>query len=295
MPFSMKKIFVFLAAALCCASLAAQDLKFTRLFTEDNATILPLSNQGCVILGDCLFQFRDRNRDIRVYHMPDGKQLGEIPMQFTETYHNNNVVASTNYARKGDEFPVVYASQENKAEHKILAYRLFRKGKNFCIEQVQEINLPSPIEMGVYYPNLALDNLKGKLYVTGYSAESWSSAGYGNGLVLLEFNLPALSDGASVTLGTDRIISRRNAPFRTATQGAAIRNGKLYQVFGVPNRGQMVLCCTDLADCKLLWTRNLVEAGIPNEPEGLSFYKDELIVEDVYGNIYSSGIFEQQP
>ncbi len=271
-------------------ALAAQQVGFTRLFTENFDSQRPNSNQGSVIAGDYLFQFRDKNAAIDVYHMPDGATVCSIPMEFTPTFHNNNVEASAFYYKKGDEFPVLYASQENKAEHKVVAYRVWRDGDKFDKEIVQVINLPSPMEMGVFYTNVILDVQNQKMFITGYSAESWKSAEGGNGLVLLEFRLPTPFEGSEVNFTTSQILSRRNFPFRVATQGASIRNGRIYQVYGVPKYGPCSIVCTDIAGGKILWEQSLAEAGIDQEPEGLSFYKDELIVADVKGNIYKSGL-----
>ena len=286
----MKKSILFILTALFAVAMPAQEISFTKLFTEQPGSKRPDSNQGSVVVGDFLFQFRDHNAAIDVYHLPDGENVYSIPMEYTKTFHNNNVEASAFYYGKDDEFPVIYAGQENKAEHKVIAYRIWREGDRFDKEIVQIINLPAPVEMGVYFPNIILDPQAGKLYVTGYSANSWKSAGYGNGLVLLEFELPSPFAGREIDLTTKQILSRRNFPFRVATQGASIRNGRIYQVYGVPNYGPTSLVCTDLASGRVLWDRDLPTCGIDSEPEGLSFYKDELIVTDVKGNVYGSGL-----
>ncbi len=287
----MRRFCLFLATTFLSLAASAQNLCFTKLFTQENLPGRPYTNQGSVIVGDHLFQFTDRNGTVRVYHMPDGKMLGGIPMEYTPTFHNNNIEASAFYYREGDEFPVIYASQENKAEHKVVAYRIFRDGDGFDKEIVQVINLPAPLEAGVFYTNVILDIQTGSMYITGYNRDSWSSATDGNGLVLLEFALPSPSEGKELTLTTRQILSRRNFPFRVATQGASIRNGRIYQVYGVPGSGPTSLVCAELSKGRVLWVRDLPSCGIDNEPEGLSFYKDELIVVDVMGNVYSSGIF----
>ena len=287
----MKKGILMLTTVLLGAAALAQNVTFTKLFKEEFDPKRPNSNQGSVIVGDYLFQFRDKNAAIDIYRMTDGASVYSIPMEFTKTFHNNNVEASAFYYEKGDEFPVIYASQENKAEHKVVAYRIWRNGDKFDKKVVQVINLPAPVEMGVYFTNVILDIQKNRMYITGYSADSWKSAGFGNGLVLLEFALPSPFEGEELTLTTKQILSRRNFPFRVATQGASIRNGRIYQVYGVPGYGPTSLVCTDIESGRVLWDRDLPSCGIDTEPEGLSFYKDELIVIDVKGNVYSSGIF----
>ena len=79
----------------------------------------------------------------------------------------------------------------------------------------------------------------------------------------------------------------------TATQGAAIKGGMLYQVYGGPPT--QFICCYNLATKKLVWKYDLIEAGIPNEPEGLFIIGDKIYVVDVEKNVYSLPLDMHRP
>ena len=74
--------------------------------------------------------------------------------------------------------------------------------------------------------------------------------------------------------------------FRLATQGAVVRFGKLYQVYGMG--GDSAVVCYELSNGKEIWARDLKAAGIPNEPESLFVYGSALYCVDVKGIVYAS-------
>lgn len=282
----MKKLILTLAVLMLGLQMQGQDMSFRKLFVQSHKCEGTGSRQGCAVFGNYLFQFYDKNAVAGVFHLPDGAFVADIPMEAHGTYHNNNVEFSECYFREGDEFPLIYAGQENAGEHKVLVHRIWRDGTAFHAETVQEIILPSSLESGVWYPNIALDNQARKMYVTGYCNSSWNRCSGDNAVVLLNFDLPSPSSGSRVVLSAADIRSRVVMEFRVATQGACIRNGRIYQVFGVPSYGATSLCCHDLETGALIWSRDLASSGISEEPEGLDFYGDELVVLDVKGNIF---------
>lgn len=248
------------------------------------------SPQGAAVFGDLLFQFHDHNPAVAVYDLNTGTLAGDIVFGAVPTYHCNNVQFSTLYYARGDEFPLLYVSMENASEHCALAYRITRDGKGgFAAENVQKIVFPAPEEMGVYYPNIILDLQAGNLFVGGYAGPSWNRPDGGNAVRLLKFAMPS-PDRAVVQLRPEDILEKMSTDFRVATQGASIRNGKLYQVFGVPGMGPTSLCCFDLSGFNLEWSFDLPSCGIAEEPEALGFHRDELIVVGVSGKVYRSGM-----
>ena len=244
---------------------AANAQSFELVFQQKPTSASPGSRQGGVAMDDCIFQFMDGAPAIDVYSLRKGEHLQRIPLEGRKTWHCNNACVSDTYLQKGDRLPLVYVSQEYQAE------------------LVQKITLPEPAVMGVWYPNLVLDNDKGEIYVTGYSRESWNDARGGNGLQLLRFKLPPVSYG-EVGISAADILGRRNYAFRLATQGAVIKDGKMYQVYGMA--GDSALVCYDLESGVELWARDLSAAGIPNEPESLFFSGKSLYCVDVKGFVY---------
>ena len=278
----MKRIFVTIGLAIFMAAPVNAQI-FEAVFQEKPESATPGSRQGGVAIDDCIFQFMDGAPAIDVFSIKKGEHLQRIPLEGRKTWHCNNACVSDTYLQKGDKYPLVYVSQENRAEHCICVFRISGKKGSFEAELVQKINLPEPAVMGVWYPNLVLDNDKGELYVTGYSRESWKDARGGNGLQVLKFKLPAVSYG-EVSISTADILGRRNYDFRLATQGAVIKDGKMYQVYGMA--GDSAFVCYDLESGVELWAKDLSAAGIPNEPESLFFSGKTLFCVDVKGNVY---------
>ena len=278
----MKKVFLLLLLVMCttlCANAQFFQMKFQQVPPESS----PGSRQGAVQVDGCIFQFFDGAKAVDVYSIAKGDHLQRIPLEGRKTWHCNN--ACVGRALKGDRFPLIYVSQENKNEHCIAVFRVSAGDAGYKLHQIQTIELPKPVEMGVWYPNLVLDYQAGFLYITGYSRESWNDARFGNGLQILKFVLPT-PESEEVVLGTSDIVDRRVYNFRLATQGAVIDNGRMYQVYGMG--GDSSIVCYDLKSGKELWSRDLTASGIPNEPEALFFYGHELYCVDVKGIVYAS-------
>ena len=285
----MKKTLILLVSVLLAAWPANAQF-FKEAFRENPESKVPGSRQGGIAADGCIFQFMDGAPAIDVFSLKDGRHLQRIPLEGRKTWHCNNTCVSDIYLVKGDRIPLVYVSQENRNEHCICAFRITGKKGEYGAELVQKIVLPEPAVMGVWYPNLVLDNEKGEFYVTGYSRESWNDARFGNGLQLLRFKLPAAGYG-EVNISASDILARRNYAFRLATQGAVIRDGKMYQVYGMG--GDSSIVCYDLETGREIWCRDLTLAGIPNEPEALFFVGKELYCVDVKGIVYASQGFKE--
>lgn len=277
----MKKAFLITVFAFC-AALSANAQFFQEQFQQAPPVASPGSRQGGVQIDGCIFQFFDGAKAVDVYSISEKKHLQRIPLDGHKTWHCNNAnVRSV----EGLKFPLIYVSQENKDEHCICVFNVSGSKGDYSLTQIQTIELPSPVQMGVWYPNLAIDCEAGFLYVTGYSRESWNDARFGNGLQIIKFALPE-PDESIVELHPSDILDRRVYGFRLATQGAVVRFGKLYQVYGMA--GDSAIVCYDLSNGREIWARDLKEAGIPNEPESLFVYGSALYCVDVKGIVYAS-------
>lgn len=277
----MKKALLITLFALCTAWCANAQF-FTEQFQQVPPVASPGSRQGGVQIDGCIFQFFDGAEAVDVYSITERKHLQRIPMDGHKTWHCNN--ANVRHV-EGMKFPLIYVSQENRDEHCICVFKVSGSKGDYSLTQIQTIALPSPVQMGVWYPNLAIDNDTGFLFITGYSRESWNDARFGNGLQIIKFSLPELNE-RYVELGASDILDRRVYSFRLATQGAVVRFGKMYQVYGMG--GDSSIVCYDLSNGREIWTRDLKEAGIPNEPESLFFYGSDLYCVDVKGIVYAS-------
>ena len=278
----MKRIFLTIVLAIFMAGPANSQI-FEAVFQQNPSDALPGSRQGGVAVDELLFQFMDGAPAIDVFSLRKGEHLQRIPLEGRKTWHCNNACVSGTYLHKGDKYPLIYVSQENRDEHCICVFRISGKKGSFAAEIVQKIILPTPVQMGLWYPNLVLDNDKGELYITGYSRESWKDARSGNGLQLLKFKLPDVSEG-EIQISPAEILDRRVYDFRLATQGAVIKDGRMYQVYGMA--GDSAIVCYYLENGMVLWAKDLTAAGIPNEPESLYFSGKYLYCTDVKGIVY---------
>lgn len=277
----MKKVLFITLLALCTAWCANAQF-FKEQFRQEPPVASPGSRQGGVQIDGCIFQFFDGAKAVDVYSIGAGKHLQRIPLEGRKTWHCNNACIRT---VKGEKYPLIYVSQENRAEHCICVFKVSGSQGDYSLTQIQTIELPTPVQMGVWYPNLALDADAGFLYITGYSRESWNDARFGNGLQIIKFALPEPGEKA-IKLEASDILDRRVYAFRLATQGAVVSNGKMYQVYGMG--GDSAIVCYDLSSGKEIWARDLKEAGIPNEPESLFVYGADLYCVDVKGIVYAS-------
>ena len=281
----MKRLVTFIAILWTATGMAQTNVSFEKIFFETHSREQKYNIQGASITDGKLFQLHDGNQPIVVYDMKNGAFICEIEVEPTKTWHNNTASFSDIYYEDGDEYPLLYVSQENIKEHKAVVFRIKDvKGGGMSAEIVQTIIFPEPIEMGLYYPNLALDLDAGYLYLTGFSWASWNKPERGNAVQLLRFRLPSPKEGPVVKFWTKDILERYCFDFKVATQGAAIRGGKLYQVFGGP--GNSCIVCTDLSTGTEEFKSEL--NGIPGEPEGLGFHNDRIIVSCNDGEVYRS-------
>lgn len=283
----MKRLLTLATVLWTAMGMAQTSVSFEKIFFETHSREQKYNIQGASIAGGKLFQLHDGNKPIVVYDMKDGSFAGEIEVEPSKTWHNNTACFSDYYYEKGDAFPLLYASQENIKEHKAVVYRITSGKKGaYKAEIVQTIIFPEPIEMGLYYPNIALDLDAGFIYITGFSCANWNKPDNGNAVQIIRFRLPSPKEGPVVKFWTKDILARYCTDFKVATQGAAVRGSKLYQVFGGP--GNSCLVCTDLTTGEQVFRSEL--NGIPGEPEGLGFYKDRIIVSCNDGEVYRSDL-----
>lgn len=283
----MRRVLTFFSLLWALGLSAQTSVSFEKIFFETYSREHKYNIQGASIAEGMLFQLHDGNKPIVVYDMKDGSFVAEIALEPVKTWHNNTASFSNIRYEKGDAFPLLYASQENIKEHKVIVHRITKDPDGVLkAEIVQTIILPEPIEMGLYYPNLALDLDAGFLYLTGFSWASWNKPERCNAVQILRFRLPSPHEGPVVKLWTKDILERYCTDFKVATQGAAIHGGKLYQVFGMPENSCLV--CTDLSTGEELFKSPL--NGIPGEPEGLGFHKGHIIVTCNDGEVFKSDL-----
>ena len=243
-----------------------------------------LSNscQGAAVYGSYLFQAVDKQQGIAVYDLSSNTLLDTVTMTAVNTYHCNNMSFGCEKYATGDEFPLLYVSMENAAEHKAVVFRIIKSGNDFTFTKVQTVTYPANSELSMHYQNCVVDAANGLLYVEGYTENSYTQSAT-NKICVARFRLPALAEG-DVALHAADAEEYFFVDSLTATQGAVVKNGRIVQVFGFANGG--VLRVTDPATGKVLRTVSLVSLGITAEPEGLGVYGDGYILTTVTKEVW---------
>ena len=239
---------------------------------------------GCACYNEILFVFVDGNDYVNIYNVNDGTLLQHYVMPNPNTkYHNNSVSFGSEKYDSNDEFPLLYASEENYEENKCIVYRISGTPGNYTLTVVQEIVFPSNSASGLSYHNCYIDNKNNYMIISGLVNGAWSGLN-NNTIQYLIFQLPSLSNG-NVSLDMRDVLykSIKFAKMPT-TQGGFCKNGYLYQVYGVAS--PQILRIFDIKNCSFCYEINLTEELRDEEPESIFAYNDKLFVELVHGDIY---------
>ena len=193
----------------------------------------------------------------------------------------NNVNFGNEYYNSADPFPLFYVSQEDETKHNCLVYRITGSEGSWTMSLVQTITLPTPSNEFMWYPNCMIDTMNSKLIVAGLGNKPWTH-NVDNIPRYKTFRLPKLSEG-DVTLSLSEIEDSIEIKYYPTTQGGFVYNNKLYQVFGGPDNGQLIVL--DLVTHKVVSTIN-ISNDIKDEPEGCFRYDNTLCINFVTGKVY---------
>jgi hypothetical protein len=243
------------------------------------------SIQGCACYGGFLFVAQDYMYSIAVYDVESQSLVNDITFEGNNAYHCNNISFGKWKYASDDFSPCLYVSMENASQHKCLVFQVTRTNGVFGLTLVQEITYPAP-SAGVnpYYPNCFIDPQNGKIYVIGYSTNSYQQSD-STSLIIQEYELPLPSAG-DTTLANPNSTSK--IPSEYATQGGFISYGKLYQVYGIPSGSieQTFLKVHEVGTWNLLNSISLLTIGISEEPEAVCENEDYLLIVTVNGKVY---------
>ena len=241
--------------------------------------------QGCSQYNDFLFVACNTMSTIAIFDLLTKTLITTIDFSPVSTYHCNSINFGTEkYA--DDEFPLLYISMENIAEHKMIALRVMKSSDNvYSAEIKQTITYPAPSESTQYFPNGSLDNESGFLFVKGYIQNNYI-AGNGNSIRVRKWMMPKLSDG-DVTLKIEDALQTFDVPALNCTQGELVANGKLIGCYGADWAGDksIRIAMIDPTQEKMVTNIKMNTVGYTQEPEALFIWKDELYILDVSGGI----------
>lgn len=240
------------------------------------------SVQGADCYGDYLFQFQHANAAVYVYNLKEKVFVGKIGLKSNSNNHCNNVSFSNIFYSEGDEFPLLYVSgSQGGTYNQVQVYRVYHNEGSFAFERVQDIKFPTGNDNNhMFWTQVMMDNEENLMYVLSKERNS------GGGTFISKFKIPSLYK-ADVELVDADIIDQYEVSNSIHKQGAVIRRGLLYVMYGVPSSGDTnYLRIIDLKQKKDAFIINITEKGFKAEAEGTFFYNDELFCATNNSGIY---------
>ncbi len=277
----------------------ATKLSFKKLFNTS-------AGQDGAIYKSLVFRF-DPVGNCRVYSLEGGELLDKFTLADKEYIypHSNAVFFGTEYYSETDEFPILYSNvyntyqkEENRREGTLLAYRINRKETDFSAELVGIIKIGFTqdklwISENVKdirpYGNFVLDRDSGILHAFVMKDETRKTA-------FFSFKLPAIRDGEAtgyknvrcVTLSKSDIIDSFEGEYINFMQGAACKDGYIYSVegFDEASSAKPKMKVFDTKEKKLVFSADLADYSLNNEPELVELYNGKAYYADHPGDLY---------
>lgn len=236
-----------------------------------------------------IFQFINGNEYVYVHDAQTGALIKTITMPNPNAqYHNNSVAFGTKKYVDTDTFPLLYASQENPAQNKCIVYRVTGSGADYGLTVVQTITYPTPntgTGKGIYYHNCYIDGQNNRIIVGGLMNGGWTwYADARNRLRYTAFELPDVSEGDVALVYGDEISMSPIYTNMPTTQGGEVKDGILYQAFGVVAPQKMLTI--DLSTWVIKESLDITNEIIDHEPEGIFIYNNRVHIVFNGGAIY---------
>jgi hypothetical protein len=240
------------------------------------------SLQGAAVYKKYLFVAYNKLPLLSIIDLESKTFIGNIEFTPNNNIHCNNIAFGNQKYSDTDYFPLLYISAEHIDEHKALVYRIIENEGVYSATLVQTITYPEPITNSLYYPNLAIDNINEKMYIMGYTTNTYIVDGTTK-FKILSYDLPLLSEG-DVTLSYDAAIDNFETKMLSAQQGAYALGGDIIQVYGSPYITDKNIYLGQISTAKKIFTTliKLNDIGITKEPEGIFIYNADayIIFED---------------
>ena len=246
----MKRLLLILSLAVG-ASAAAQNFGGLQLEPECSEFIVKQgrgrAQQGLEMSGRYIFSLEDGGH-VNVYDFKkaDGKPIAGFELESScPDNHANNAEFGVE-KKRGASFPLMYISvgkPGSDLDWTCFVESITRRGKRFSSELVQTITLDisgfaaKGFEPIFGAPSWLIDRERKALWV--FSAHQRTTPkvtirAEDNFYIAYRFRIPALSEGAKVTLTVDDLQQQVTFPFETwFTQSGCMYDGKIFYCFGV--------------------------------------------------------------
>ncbi len=268
--------------------------RIDRLFRIANYSTWSNYQGGC-FYNNYYFLAANNAENLVIYDMNDYQFEAVITnFDLNNSYHCNTMSFGPTFYTEGDRFPLLYVSMENADVHRTNVYRIERTPSSYKATLLQKIIFPSIAECGIYYPNSYIDfkdvvddngieDGEPCLYYAGYTKNSFYKAD-DNKLRYFRYELPIAPNDSeeyeSEVHLKDKTLEQINnktyheLPSETATQGAFISNGFLYQPYGFNTNPSMRII--DLRDFEIAYETPLINFGFKEEYENFATYNDRI-------------------
>lgn len=205
------------------------------------------AQQGLEISGKYVFSLEDGGHvNVYKFRRPTGKVLAGFELASSRPDNHANNAEFGVEKKRGASFPLMYITNGkvgSEIEYVCYVESIKRRGRKFTSELVQTITLDASqwAERGLHpifgAPSWLIDRERRELWV--FSAKMRTTPkvtlrAEDNEYIATKFRIPALSEGAEVTLGIDDVLAQVVFPYDVwFTQAGCCRDGKIYYCYGV--------------------------------------------------------------
>ena len=247
-------------------------IEYTQLFKL--TSLSKQTTQGFAIFDKYLFNCHHTNDYIDVFDLETQESIASIKLEPETIVHCNNVNFGSEYFSSEDKFPLLYIQQRGYTS-KLNVYRILCEGDDIKMAiKVQTISFES-----CSWCINAIDSKNNLLYaIYGYNGNNYISS----------FRLPSVKEG-DVVINPKYAYKTYNCPYSKVGQDTAFNDNYLYILCGYNGEGQLWRIDMDYNKAIVI---DLTKYGLKREPEGICFYKGNIILSFNDNNIFKAKIIE---
>lgn len=231
------------------------------------------SIQGSAVYDNYLFEFSPSASCVYIYDLKNKTFVQSVKLSRNSQDHFNNA-SFGNFYSEDDKFPLLYISGGSSTYNPVDVYRIIQEGDVFSFENIQNISLPESSDDNRFYWTCVMIDRENEFI---YAFSSFKGDVY-----LSKCNIPAY-EIENVQLSEVDFLENRYIDSFTNKQGATIKDYYIYMATGIPGLEETTLRIYDLATKTRKYMFSLKDYGFIFEPEGISFYGEDLIISSQKG------------
>ena len=245
----------------------------------DTTGWLTTTPQSSVVYGDYMFILYDGGESA-VLDMKTKEVISSFKLPNAHSnYHASNVSFGTTIV-EGSNYPALYVNK-TLGNSECFVYALHQTDNEFSAELIQTITFDDSQwgnPSGNNYRDFLADDTGQYMYIIGY----YDYKASGNYTIIKKVAMPSLSQ-ETVNLTNTDVLDSFDVPAVTVIQGTQVKDGLIF-IGNNSGSNPLGICVVDLVGHKQIANFNL--SGYISEVEGVSFYNDEIYVQDVGHTIF---------